>query len=59
MGSKVYLQLKQKHIDFKETAIFLCGENYRRYLMQLFKNSFCQIEGLRFGEILKFYKEKI
>lgn len=40
---KVYLQLKQEHIDFKETAIFLCGENYRRYLMQLFQNSFCPI----------------
>jgi hypothetical protein len=56
---KVYLQLKQEHVDFNEAAIFLCGENYRRYLMQLFKNSFCPIEGLSFGKILKFYKEKI
>lgn len=54
-----FLQLKAKGQDFNEEAIFLCGENYRKYLLQLFKNSKAPLQGVSFGNQLKFYKKSI
>lgn len=54
-----YLQLKAKEQDFNEEVIFLCGENYRKYLSQLFKNSKSPLQGISFGNQLKFYNSKI
>ena len=56
---KCYQQLKEKQVDFKQETIFLCGENYRKYLIQLFKNSIVPIKGMSFGNQLKFYNEKV
>lgn len=33
---KCYQQLEALNVNFKEKAYFLCGENYRKYLMQKF-----------------------
>lgn len=50
-----YLQLKSKGQNFNEEAIFLCGDNYRKYLSQVFKNSKFPLQNLSFGNQLKFY----
>ena len=55
----VYLQLKNKKQNFEEEAIFLCGDNYRKYLSQLFKNAKTPLQGLSFGNQLKFYKQNL
>ena len=52
-----YLQLKAKGQDFNEEAIFLCGENYRKYLSQVFKNAKAPLQGVSFGNQLKFYNK--
>ena len=54
-----YNQLKNKGIDFDEKAIFLCGSNYRKYLMKMFKNSDAPLKSLGIGNQLKFYKNNI
>lgn len=54
---KCYCQLKEKEINFNEPVVWLCGENYRKYLMQKFTNNSVPIEGLGLGKQLKFYKE--
>lgn len=53
----VYSQLKAKGQNFEEEAIFLCGENYRKYLSQVFKNSKAPLQGVSFGNQLKFYNK--
>lgn len=50
---KVYKQCEKNGIDFDEPAMFLCGENYRKYLMKVFKRSFCPIANLSFGKNFK------
>ena len=55
----VYLQLKTKGQDFEEKAVFLCGDNYRKYLMQVFKNAEVPLQGVSFGNQLKFYKQNL
>ena len=44
---------------YEEEAIFLCGDNYRKYLSQLFKNAKAPLQGLSFGNQLKFYKQNL
>lgn len=41
----------------EEPALFLCGENYRKYLMRLFPNGTAPLKGLSIGNQLKWYKE--
>lgn len=55
----VYLQLKEKGQSFEEEAIFLCGDNYRKYLLQVFKNAKAPLQGVSFGNQLKFYKQNL
>ena len=56
---KCYNQLKEKQIDFNEPVVWLCGENYRKYLMQKFANNNVPIKGLGLGNQLKFYKKNV
>lgn len=52
-----YKQLKEKNINFEEKAIFLCGENYRKYLIKCFKNSASPTHRMRIGEQNRFYTQ--
>ena len=53
------MQLKNKNVDFNEQCIFLCGKNYREYLMKVFKNSKAPLQNLGIGKQLKFYKDNL
>lgn len=54
-----YKQLQSKNIDFDEKAVFLCGNNYRKYLMRMFKDAEAPLKKLGIGKQLKFYKNHI
>lgn len=54
---KCYLQLKKKNINFNEKAIFLCGENYHKYLSQVFKNAEIPLGDLPFGKRLQYLNQ--
>ena len=54
---KVYRQMVDKQIDFKEEAVFLCGTNYRKYLITKFKKASAPLAHMGIGRQLKFYKE--
>lgn len=56
---KVYKQLQQKGIAKEDKLVFLCGQNYRQYLMRLYPNAICPIKGLSMGNQLKYYNKKI
>lgn len=56
---KCYYQLTKKNINFEEEVVWLCGENYREYLIRKFTNNKIPIKGLGIGEQLKFYKENV
>ena len=53
----VYQQFLKRGGNPKEPCMFLCGLNYRKYLMQLFPNSEAPLKGLSFGNVLRWYKE--
>lgn len=55
---KVYNQCVQEGIDFNEEAVFLCGLNYRKYLITKFKNAKAPLKNLGIGKQLAFYKER-
>lgn len=44
-------------IDFGEEAVFLCGTNYRKYLITKFKKASAPLAHMGIGRQLKFYKE--
>lgn len=54
-----YKALQKKGVDFNEEVVFLCGENYRKYLSQCFKNVKCPIKNLGLGRQLAFYTKAI
>lgn len=59
-AAKVYLQLKNKNIDFDQKTIFLTGKNYNQFLKQKFKNHiipFKNIGGM--GLQIQFMKKEI
>lgn len=56
---KVIKQCEEKRIDFTGKAIFLCGNNYRKYVMQKFKNAEAPLEKLPIGKQLAFYKNHL
>lgn len=58
-ADKVLMQCKEKDISFDEEAIFLCGEKYREFLMNEFKNSKAPLKHMGIGEQLAFYKKEI
>ena len=56
---KCYKQLQEKGVNFNEQAVFLCGQNYRKYLMTKFPNATAPLSNLGIGKQLAFYKSKI
>ncbi len=55
----VYKQMLAERIDFSDKALFLCGENYRKYLMTKFKNGVAPLKNLGIGMQKKFYADKL
>ena len=58
-AEKVLNQMKQHDIDFTEETVWLCGNNYRKYLLQNFQKYSCPLEGLGIGKQLKFMTDKL
>ena len=52
---KVWRQCKQKGIDFSERTIFLCGNNYRKYLIRKFHNAEAPLKNMGIGKQLQYY----
>lgn len=55
----VYKQMLADGVNFNDNAIFLCGENYRKYLMTKFPNGTAPLKNLGIGMQKKFYAEKL
>ena len=55
---KCYKQLVDNGYNLNDEYMFLCGENYRKYLMQKLPNSTCPTKGLQLGEQLQFFKKR-
>lgn len=58
-ADKVLMQCKEKGISFDEETMFLCGEKYREFLIDNFKNSTTPTKHMGIGEQLSFYKKQI
>lgn len=56
---EVIRQCYDKGIDFDDEVIFLCGINYRKYIVRNFKNALEPVAGLPIGKQLKYYTEQI
>ena len=55
---KCYNQLKQKNIDFNDKTIWLCGKNYKKYLIKKFRNNIEPLKNYKgIGYQLKFLKD--
>ena len=52
-------QLKTKGTDFGEETTFLCGNNYRKHLINYFRNPNVPLMGFGIGQQLSFYKKSI
>lgn len=50
-------QIQRERIDRNQTAIFLCGKNYRKYIQHLFQKSHAPCSHLGIGKQLQFFKE--
>ena len=55
----VYKQMQEKHVDFDEKAVFLCGKNYRKYLITKFPNAAAPLKHLGIGQQLAFYAKEL
>lgn len=58
-ADKVYQQMCKRGVDFNEETIFLCGKNYRKYLMRLFINASAPLKDLTIGKQLRFYDQQM
>lgn len=56
---KVIKKAEKLGITKEEKIVFLCGNNYSKYLKKYFKNYSDPTQGLSLGNTLKFYKEKL
>ena len=56
-AAKVYKQCVAQHIDFNEPVMFLCGESYRKYLMQVFREWSVPLLHLGLGEQISWLKK--
>lgn len=54
---KVIKQCRQKNIEFSEKAIFLCGKNYRKYIINKFNTANAPLKNMGIGRQLQFYKQ--
>ena len=52
-------QMKQKNINQQETAVFLCGKPYRKYLRNLFAHSIVPCEHLGIGRQMALFKNEV
>lgn len=56
-AKNVYAQLIEKGCNFEDKAVFLCGNNYRKYIQRLFKNNVVPFKNIgiiaQMGEINK------
>lgn len=55
----VIRQLMYKNVDFTQKAVFLCGDLYASGLSDLFTDKELPMSGMKFGERLKFMKERM
>ena len=55
----VYKQMQEKRVNFDDEAVFLCGKNYRRYLITKFKNAAAPLKHLGIGQQLAFYAKEL
>lgn len=55
----VYKQMQEKQINFDEEAVFLCGKNYRKYLITKFTNAAAPLKHLGIGQQLAFYAKEL
>lgn len=56
---KVIKKAEKLGITKEEKIVFLCGNNYSKYLKKYFKNYSDPTQGLSLGNTLKYYKEKL
>lgn len=56
---RVCKQCEEKGISYGEKAVFLCGNNYRKYLMRKFTNAIAPLGNLPIGKQLAFYKNHL
>lgn len=56
-ASKVHQQTQKEGISTEDEIMFLCGENYCKYLKMIYKNSTTPLAGLKMGKRLKWLKE--
>lgn len=56
---KVFRQMREKGIDFGEQAVFLCGYNYRKYLINKFSDASAPLKHLAIGQQLAFYAREL
>lgn len=50
-------QIKKEGINRNQTAIFLCGKNYRKYIQNLFIRTHAPCSHLGIGQQMQFFKE--
>lgn len=55
----VYKQMQEKHVNFDDEAVFLCGKNYRRFLMSKFTHAAAPLKHLGIGQQLAFYAKEL
>ena len=58
-SAMVYHQMIAEGIDFNEEAIFLCGKNYRTYLIRLFQNTKAPVSHMGIGKQMEYFKKKV
>lgn len=57
-SNKVVNQLKENGLNLqKDTFVFLCGENYKKYLKKSLRNYIEPCKGLSLAFTLQFYKK--
>lgn len=56
---RCFKQSEALKVNFDEKTVFLCGRNYRKYYSQLFKDYEIPLQGISFGNQLKFYKARL
>ena len=55
----VYQQMKKKGVNFEKETLFLCGKNYRKYLITKFPKGKAPLKNLGIGKQLAFYSNEL
>lgn len=56
-AENVISQMESRRINFNDKAVFLCGKNYRKNIIQKFKNGVAPLSGMGIGKQLQFYNQ--